>query len=98
MSNFDDIEHDSIADAPEIVGQAKPPAPERTDRQLDRDDMREARADKRKRDAVNEPIGREAMLAQRYGVRKVDPKTEAAQDHWLSLDNDELFTPLRMPR
>ena len=97
MSDYADIEHDTIADAPDIVGNATEPAPELTDKQVQREEMREALREKRAADKT-EPESREAMLARRYGTRTYPAGTEAAQDEWLSLGNDELFTPVRTPR
>ena len=94
MTNYRDLEHDSLADAPDVIGKKPDLGPEPTDRQLDRENMREELRETRERQPAAKPESREAMLKRRYGIRKERPHA-AAGDEWLHMDNDELWTPAR---
>ena len=98
MSNYRDMEHDTIADAPAIVGKPAPLGEEPTERHLDREERREVLAEQRAAQKTEMPASREAMLAKRYRILTYPEGTEAANDEWLSLDNDDLFSPVRTPR
>ena len=95
MTDYRDMEHDTIADAPTVVGRAPELGPEPTDKHLDREDMREALAERRAAEKVEIPADRKAMLAARYQIRKDDPTIEAEQVEWLSFDNPEIWTAVR---
>ena len=92
MTDLRDLEHDSLAEAPDVIGRKPDLGPEPTDRQLDHEDMREDLREKRARQAVK-PETRDEMLKRRYGIRKERPRA-AAGDEWLRADNDELWTPI----
>ena len=93
MTDLRDLEHDSLAEAPDVIGRTPELGPEPTDRQLDHEEMREELREKRERQAAK-PETRDEMLKRRYGIREERPSAAAGGDEWLRADNDELWTPI----
>ena len=91
-----DIEHDSQEESGGAVGAAPKLAPELSDNALDRLDMLETLAERRKQNAAAAPTDRAAMLARRYKLRtpQEEARLEAENKKWLSPDNEELWTRL----
>lgn len=91
--SYEDLEHDSIQDEPQIVGKPEPPPREQSDGSLARQDAREALRERLAAKAIDLPTNREAMLRQRYSVIEYAPIPHG--DGWLTMDNDELWRPVR---
>ena len=86
MTDFSDIEHDSEEDG-HTEALTEPLPPEQTDKQMLREDAREALAEKRKAESAK-------AIRARYSVLEYPEGTEAANEEWLSYDNPAIWTGL----
>ena len=87
MTDYRDMEHDTIADAPDVVGKAPELGPEPTERQMQREDMLEALAERRRAEAAK-------AITERYRIIEYPEGTEAENETWLSYDNPAIWTRL----
>jgi len=90
----DGLEHDSNQDDAATVGTAPEPAPERSQRALERDAKIAERAERKALEAKPLPTTREEMLAQRYKVMDSPTVEEREAAAWNEFDNPDVWTRL----